>query len=89
MFQKVKWTILLKILELKLWLFKQVWGIRTCIALINVNGSSLLQVSKLIHDKTINDKSSNKWERYPKHWGSQELFESVVARNIIDAKLIV
>ena len=89
LFCKVKWTISLKILELRLWLYKQVCEIQTYIVLINVNGSSLLQVSKLIHVKTINDTSSNKWERFPKHSGSQELFESVVARNIIDAKLIV
>ena len=59
------------------------------IVLINVNGSNLLQVSKLIHVKIINDTSSNKSERFPKHSESQELFESVVARNIIDAKLVV
>ena len=76
-------------MELRLCLFKKVWEIQTYIPLINVNASSLLQVSKLIHVKAINDTSSNKWERFPKHSGSQELFESVVACNIIDAKLIV
>ena len=48
----------------------------------------MLQVSKLIDVKTV-DTSSNKWERFRKHSGSQEVFEFVVARNIIDAKLIV
>ena len=42
MFLKVTWTISLKIFKLRLWLFKQVWEIQTYIALINVNGSSLL-----------------------------------------------
>ena len=87
-FQKVKWTISLKVLDLD-YGFKQVWEIQTYIALINVNNSNLFQISKLIHVKTINDKSFNKWERFPKHSGSQEPFESVVARNIINAKLIV
>ena len=49
--------------------------------------SSLLQISELINVKNINDTSSNKWEKFPKHSGSQDLFEFVVARNIIDAKL--
>ena len=47
----------------------------------------MLQVSKLIHVKTINYTSSNKWERFPKYSGSQGLFEFLVARNITDAKL--
>ena len=51
--------------------------------------SGLLQVSKPIHVKTINDTSSNKWEKFPKHSGSQELSEFMVVRNIIDAKFIV
>ena len=51
--------------------------------------SSLLQVSKSIHVKTINDTNSNKQTRFPKHLGSQELFEFMIARNIIDGKLIV
>ena len=51
--------------------------------------SSLLQISKSIHVKTINDTSSNKRERFPKHSGSQELIEFVVVCNIVDAKLIV
>ena len=76
-------------MELRLWFFKKVWEIQTYMALINLNGSSLLQVSKLIHAKTMNDTSSNKWERFPKHSGTQECFESMVACNIIDAKLIV
>ena len=37
--------------------------------------SSLLQSSKSIHVKTINDTSSNKWEKFLKHSGNQELFE--------------
>ena len=44
--------------------------------------SSLLQVSKLIHV----DKNSTKWERFPKHSRSEELF--VVVHNIIYAKLL-
>ena len=52
-------------------------------------GSGSLQVSKLIHVKTIIDTSSNKWERFPKYSGSQELIEFVVGLNVIDAKLIV
>ena len=51
--------------------------------------SSLLQSSKSIHVKTINDTSSNKWEKFLKHSGNQELFELMVVCNITDAKLIV
>ena len=43
--------------------------------------------SILIYVKAINDASSNKWERFPKHSRSQELFEFAVARNITDVKL--
>ena len=49
--------------------------------------SSFLQVSKKIYVKTINDTTFKKWERFPKHSRSQELFEFVVVHNIIDAIL--
>ena len=49
----------------------------------------LASSSKSIHVKTINDTNSNKQTRFPKHLGSQELFEFMIARNIIDGKLIV
>ena len=60
---------------------------QTHIALINLNKFQLASSSKLIHFKTINDTSSNKCERFPKHSGSHDLFEFVVVRNITDAKL--
>ena len=49
----------------------------------------LASSSKSIHVKTINDTNFNKRTRFPKHLGSQELFEFMIARNIIDGKLIV
>ena len=52
-FEKVKWTILLQTLELRLWHFQQAWEIQTYIALINVNkfklASSQSQQAKKIH----------------------------------------
>ena len=44
--------------------------------------SRFLQISKLV--KTVNDTSSNKWERVPKHSGSQKLSEIVISRNVLD-----
>ena len=40
--------------------------------------SNFLQVRKSIHVKTINDTSSNKRERFPKHSGSQKLFFTIL-----------
>ena len=43
---------------------------------------------KSIRVKTINEESFKKRERFHKHSGSHKIFEFVVVRHIIDAKLI-